>query len=270
MHTDNTELTDAQTQALVRRGIAKGRRMNTTRRAVSGVAALAVVGALSIGAFNVVNAVSPGNNIAPAAPPAPTAPQEAPPASEAPAGPIEQENLRKVEAEKVDPAQEDQNAKQGQDEQPPAPNMSTSKKLKAAVKELLPDARFEFADGGTETDHAAILKIPSDDGYATVDLFLFDGGGYDLDGPGMVQVGKKNVWYFAGSLDDKQGKHDWYYQREDGAQINFYLSTIKRSGEDGKKITSTTSTLPLGQDEIAKLLSSPVWDDVLDEMMASR
>ena len=52
MHlTDNTELTDAQTRDLVRRGVAKGRRMNATRRAVSGVAALAVVGALGLVLF---------------------------------------------------------------------------------------------------------------------------------------------------------------------------------------------------------------------------
>ena len=48
MHlTDNTELTDAQTRDLVRRGVAKGRRMNATRRAVSGVAAALLAAGLS-------------------------------------------------------------------------------------------------------------------------------------------------------------------------------------------------------------------------------
>ena len=269
MHlTDNTELTDAQTRDLVRRGVAKGRRMNATRRAVSGVAALAVVGALSVGAFNVVGALSPDNNVAPAAP-APMAPKEAPPASDAPSDRVDGEKVPQLE--RVEDRKAGEASERPEDPNPPVPNMSTSQELKAALKELLPGAKVKLADGGTTTDYAATVKIPTDDGYATADVFLFNATGDQPigDSPGIQQVDDLNVWYFAGSLDDKQGSHNWYYLREDGAQISFYLSTIKRSGEDGKTITSTTSTLPLSQQEMAEMQASPVWDTVLDEMMAS-
>ena len=278
MHlTDNTELTDAQTRDLVRRGVAKGRRMNTTRRAVSGIAALAVVGALSIGAFSVMGAISP-DDVAPAAPLAPMAPQEAP-FEPAPDSRVEgQENgsdrVVRPTPVKVDPkddASEKDASQRGEDPNPPTPNMSTSQELKAALEEVLPGAKVKLADGGSTTDYAATVKIPTDDGYATADVFLFNGSGEDGfgDGPGMQQVDGLNVWYFAGSSDDKEGQHDWYFQREDGAQITFYLSTIERSGEDGKTITSTTSTRPLSQQEMAQMLASPAWDTVLDEMMAA-
>ena len=154
MHlTDNTELTDAQTRDLVRRGVAKGRRMNATRRAVSGVAALAVVGALSVGAFNVVGALSPDNNVAPAAP-APMAPKEAPPASDAPSDRVDGEKVPQLE--RVEDRKAGEASERPEDPNPPVPNMSTSQKLKAALKELLPGAKRPRKSNG-----AAIFNIDS-------------------------------------------------------------------------------------------------------------
>ena len=252
MHlTDTTELTDAQTRDLVRRGVAKGRRMNTTRRAVSGVAALAVVGTLSIAAFNVVGAVSPDNNVAPAAPQAP---------STAPAKPSASPEDEKREVSERPPSlRGDQSL--------------SSRLLKPTLKDQLPEgSTIKIPEDPNKVGYSASAKVPTDDGYVTVQVDLLDWWGdqqvSDWTFADKV-AGYDNIWFVPGTYDGKQGQDSWYLQREDGATVWFKVLTVKRVGVDGKKIVSTSSTTPFDVLNVAALLDTPEWDLILDDAMAS-
>jgi nucleoid-associated protein YgaU len=250
MHlTDNSELTDAQTRDLVRRGVAKGRRMNATRRAVSGVAALAVVGALSVGAFNVVGALSPDTNVAPAAPQAPSSPP-----AESPGSPDPKDVTQRRPSTR-------------------GSEMLASSLLKPTLVDQLPEgSTVKIPKDPSKADHSAIAKVPTEDGYVTVKVGLLDWrNDQRLSDWGFAQPvdGHENVWFVPGAYDGKQGEDSWYLQREDGAVAWFRVLTVKRVGDDGKKIASTSSTSPFEVAEVAALLDTADWDLILDEAMPS-
>lgn len=178
LSTDPRELTDAQTRELVRRGIAKGRRMNATRRAVSGAAALAVVGALGAGTFALVSSMN--QDVTPAAPASPPATSPASPGS-APSRP------------------------------PAATRLLSSELLAPTLEEQLPaGSTVTIPEDTAEAGYSASASVPTDDGHATVLVDLIDwrqGDRLAEWGFAHPVPGHPDVWFVSGTADAKQGEN---------------------------------------------------------------
>lgn len=239
LSTDPRELTDAQTRELVRRGIAKGRRMNATRRAVSGAAALAVVGALGAGTFALVSSMN--QDVTPAAPASPPATSPASPGS-APSRP------------------------------PAATRLLSSELLAPTLEEQLPaGSTVTIPEDTAEAGYSASASVPTDDGHATVLVDLIDwrqGDRLAEWGFAHPVPGHPDVWFVSGTADAKQGKNSWYLQREDGATVWFRVLTVARVGEDDKGFDSISSTSPFDDLTVATLLDAPAWGRILDDALA--
>ncbi|MDF1487995.1 hypothetical protein [Tessaracoccus caeni] len=227
-HTQLTELTDSQTREIVRRGITKGRRTNTVRRAASGLAALAIVGALGVSTFSLISLNRPD------------APPVMPAATQTPQVPAESPADEKQSTDAPCPAQE----------------------LTAILEKLLPDATVSPADEGDTTGCAATVTFSMADGKATGKVQVFAPGEAVLpeerigieqeDGSEEASVG------YAAGLGDKQGQHDWYLVRDDDAAITLHVDAISGDERPTEKEVR----------EVGTLLGAPELDSLLDEVAA--
>lgn len=240
--THDTDISPELTAALVSRSIRQGRRSLAMRKAGSSIAALALVGALGVGTASLFQ--RPLDTVAPGTP-----------ASQGP-------------TEKPSPA--DTVAPSPVQSPLPAVRQGTDRAgFEATLHQLLPDAAVLVSDWEFAT-YSAELDLPTDDGSASAQILLTDTASIRLCDAAFAQpsVSASGVCYVDGTSDDKVGQHSWYYQRDDGAAISLHLSTVTRSGIDGKTITATTTTLPFTQEEVAAFLTDEQWSPFLDEAAA--
>lgn len=213
---------------IVRRGIAKGRRTNAVRRAGSGIAALAIVGALGVSTFTLISLNRPDTPpVMPANSQAPQVPEES-------------------------PANEEQ----------PADAPCPAKGLTAALEKLLPDATVATAGEGDTTECAAKVTFSMAGGRATGKVQVFAPGKAVLP---KERIGiepedgaeEPSGGYAAGS-GDKFGQHDWFFVRKDGAAITLHVDSVTGASplpEDDIR-------------EVGKLLEAPELDSLLGEVAA--
>lgn len=240
------QLTQERVAHLVESSMRRGRRKLAFRRFGSGIAALAIVGSLGVGAASLFN--RPMTSTAPGAP-VPSATGVATDQSPASTPPSEQPH---------------------DDDLPPDRAGTDQSGFEALLKDLLPTATVYVADPAvTGSAYEADLDLPTADGAVSGQLRITTTSlSPACSFPGTVVLHSDPTVCYADweAADGKVGQHEWLLQRTDGVVLQLELSTVTRSGIDEKVITSTSDSLPMTPEEAATVLADPAWQPFLAEV----
>lgn len=231
--TQRIDLTEAETRAIVDRGISQGRRSLAVRRGVTGVAALAVVAALGIGA---VNLFAPNG--------APVAPGNGP--TQAPSAPVKPvESIKPTEA--------------------PTPVKVSGDAVFAVAKTLLPSDLTLTEHADSKLDATRFLATDSEGSVNAVVAVWGDVAPEPCEAPACVStaVPGGTVQSVDASLLGKRGiTRLWTFTRATGGSVYLSLDNVEFTGD--KSWHETRPTLPLTDEEAIAFVSDSAWAPLLD------